>query len=353
MLLSDTAKCWGSWTRLSGFPGESYLRHDQIYAKDPFGAFDVVDMFSSALPNFIESTSPEIARDTIDKILAEDGLLRGIDEHLKTSISPQVSQTTRQHMSMTCLKLIEKVFTYLEGFSSVRWYEFGVDVIFRSANEIVSNWNITSRPSAIHAYCALGLVNHVIISQFHVRAALGHHDLPAVHNLEEHLFILKVHDGILLGDENQRKQQQARRPGKLDTKIASSPRYLKSLLLGGPLQNFSTMASRLIPHLKHEEAVLEDAWMILHKLEVTGLADTTDRIALKYFGMVRASAQKEVVKKEGRETQKQLELLRMVNTIAEWLRLPELPMPELLIPPGSDLDSPIPPRRNAYSPVYI
>jgi hypothetical protein len=213
---------------------------------------------------------------------------------------------------------------------------------------------MTGRPSAIHAYCALGLANHVVISQLRARAALGHRDLPAVQNIEEHLFIVKIHDGMLLGDENQRKQRQARHPGNLDTKEASSSRYLKSLLLGGPLQNFSTMASRLIPHLKREEAVLEDAWMILRKLmEVPGLADTTDRIALKYFGTVRASAQKEVVKKEGRETQKQLELLGMVNTIAEWLGLPELPMPEPVIPPGSDLDSPIPPRRNAYSPVYI
>jgi hypothetical protein len=340
--------------RTSPFSGELYLRHHQIYAKDPFGAFDVVDMFSSALPDFIESTSPENARDTIEKILAEDGLLRGIDEHLKTSISPQVSQTTRQHMSMTCLKLMEKVFRFLEGSLSVRWYEVGVDAILRSANEIVSNRNMTGRPSAIHAYCALGLVNHVVISQFRARAALGHHDLPAVHSLEEHLFILKVHDGMLLGDENQRKQRQARRAGNLDTKEASSPRYLKSLLLGGPLQNFSTMASRLIPHLKREEAVLEDAWIILHKLmEVPGLADTTDRIALKYFGTVRASAQREVVKKEGRETQKQVELLGMVNTVAEWLGLPELPMPDLVVPPGPDSDSPIPPRRDAYSPVYI
>lgn len=147
-----------------------------------------------------------------------------------------------------------------------------------------------------------------------------------------------------------KSKQQERRLGNLDTKEASSPRYLKSLLLGGLLQNFSVMASRLMPHLKRDEAVLEDAWMILRKLmEVLGLANTADHNTLGQSG----PAQREVVKKESRETQKQLELLGMVSTVAEWLGLPELPMPDLVIPPGSDLDSPIPPRRNMFTFEYM
>jgi Family of unknown function (DUF6535) len=321
--------------------GELRLRHDQIYTKDPYGAFDVVDVLSSALPDFI-SAGPENARDTVEKILAEDGLLRSIDEHLKTTINSQAPQATRQHMSMTCLNVLEKIFTLFEGFSTVRWYKVGVDVILRSLNQIVLNQNMVGRPSAIHAG-TLGLANYFIISQFRARAApvkAASRDLPAVDNLEEQLFILKVHDWMFLGDESERRQRQARRQGDPDTdREASWPKYLENLLLNGPLQNFSIMAFSLVQHLEREEPVPEIAWTILRKLmDAPGLARTTDRarttgrVALEYFEKARARAHK-VVRKGGRESQKQLELLEMVNTVAEWLELSQLPMPDLGLQP--------------------
>jgi Family of unknown function (DUF6535) len=329
------------------------FRHDQIYAKDPFGAFDVVDEFLSALPDYISSVGPENARKMVETILAEDGLLRGIDEHLKTSVNSQVPRGQRRRMSMTCLNVLEKIFSFLEGSLTVRWYDVGADAVLRSVKGIMFNQNAAGRPSAIYAYCAFSLANHVIISQFRARATRGH--LPVVHNLEEQLFILKVHDLMLLGDGSERKQRQARRQGDPDTeREASSPQYLRNLLLTGPLQNFSMMAFYLVPHLERGETVPEIVWTILNKLmEVQGLADTTDSFALEYFEMVRARAQKEVVEKEGAETEEQLELLGMLNTVAEWLHLPELSMPELVIPPPSDSEAPIPPNRDAYAPIYI
>jgi hypothetical protein len=236
---------------------------------------------------------------------------------------------------------------------TIHWYDVGADAVLRSVKRIMNNPNATGRPSVIRAYCASGLANHVIISQFRARGTRGH--LPVVHNLDEQLFILKVHDLLLLGDVSERKQRQARRQGDPDTeKEASSHQYLRNLLLSGPLQNFSMMALYLVPHLDREETVPEIAWTILNKLmEVQGLADTTDSVALDYFEMVRARAQKDVVEKEGAETEEQLELLGMLNTVAEWLHLPELSMPDLVIPPQSDTEAPIPPNRDAYAPIYI
>jgi hypothetical protein len=115
---------------------------------------------------------------------------------------------------------------------------------------------------------------------------------------------------------------------------ASSPQYLRNLLLGQPTSEFLDYGISLVPHLERKEMVPEIAWTTPRKLmEVLGLADATDSVALEYFGIVRASAHKEVVEKEGRESQKQIELPGIVNTVAKWLVLPELPMPDLVIPP--------------------
>ena len=114
------------------------------------------------------------------------------------------------------------------------------------------------------------------------------------------------------------------------------------------------MASHLVPHLKRKEAAPEIAWMVLHKLMgVPGLANAIDSIMLGYFGVVQAKVHKEVVKKEGRETQSELDFLGMVNTVADWLGLPTLPLPDLVISPQPDLGAPIPPNRSGYTPVYI
>jgi hypothetical protein len=98
-------------TEQSSSAGALRFRHDQIYAKDPFSAFDVVDEFSSALPDYISSVGAEDARNMIEKVLSEDGFLRGIDEHLKTSVNSQVPRGQRRRISMTCLKVLEKIFS--------------------------------------------------------------------------------------------------------------------------------------------------------------------------------------------------------------------------------------------------
>jgi hypothetical protein len=254
---------------------------------------------------------------------------------------------------MACLQVLEEIFKLLEGSSTVRWYEVGVDAILRSANKIVFNQNMVGRLSAIHAYCALSLANQVVMSQLRARGVRG--SLPVVLNLEEQLFILKVYDWLCLGDEPERTRRQARPQGNPDTdREASSPQYLRNLLLNGPLQNFSIMAFHLVPHLKRKEAAPEIAWMVLHKLmAVPGLANATDSVVLGYFGMVRARVHKEVVVKEGRESQSQLDLLGMVDTVADWLGLPTLPMPDPVILPQPDSGAPIPPNRSGYAPVYI
>jgi hypothetical protein len=102
----------------SSSDGELRLRHDQIYAKDPFGAFDVFSLFSSVLPAFILSASPGNAGDTAEKLLAEDGLLRIIDKHMKTSICSEVPGETRERMSMACLQALEEIFKLLERSST-------------------------------------------------------------------------------------------------------------------------------------------------------------------------------------------------------------------------------------------
>jgi hypothetical protein len=335
----------------SSSAGELRLRHDQIYAKDPFGPFEVFSLFSSALPAFISSASPGNARDTVEKLVAEDGLLRSIDKHMKTSIRSEVPYETRERMSMTCLEVLEEIFKLLEGSSTVRWYEVGVDTILVSVNDIRLSSKMVSSLSLSHACCTICLGQHVAISQFHARAMQGR--LPVVQNLEEQLFILKFYDWMCLGDEPERQRRRARRQGDPYTdREASSPQYLRNLLLNGPLRNFSEMAFYLLPFLKSNLTIADNTWTILRKLmEVPGLANATDSGVLGYFGKTRARAHKEAVEieeKEGRMFQGQRDLLAMFDTVAEKLGLPKL---DPVIPPQPDSGALIPPNGSGHAPV--
>ena len=66
------------------------------------------------------------ARDTVEKMIAADGLFRNVNGHLDTSVNSEVPGMTRQCMSMTCLQVFEQVFLLFEGSQTVRWYELGV-----------------------------------------------------------------------------------------------------------------------------------------------------------------------------------------------------------------------------------
>jgi hypothetical protein len=337
----------------SSSAGELRLRHDQIYAKDPFGAFDVFSLFSSALPAFISSASPGNARDTVEKLLAEDGLLWSIDKHMKTSIRSEVPLETRERMSMACLQALEEIFQLLEGSSTVRWYEVGVDTILPSVEDIRCTSEMVSYLSISHACCTSSLARHVVISQFHARAIQG--CLPIVQNLEEQLFILKFYDFMRLGDGPERVRRSTRRQGDPDTdREASSPQYLRNLLQNGPLKNFSFMAFFLLPLLKCNDTVTDFTWTILRKtMEAPGLANATDSAVLEYFGKIRACAHKEAVEveeKEGRMFQGQRDLLAMFDTVAEKLGLPKL---NPVIPPQPDSGALIPPNGSGHAPVDI
>jgi hypothetical protein len=99
---------------------------------------------------------------------------------------------------------------------------------------------------------------------------------------------------------------------------ASSPKYLWNLLLNDPLTNFSIMALHMIPYLNLEETVPEVPCTILRKLmEVPGLANAADSIELEHFGMVRIKVH-EVVKIVELECQRQLDLVGMDDTVADW-----------------------------------
>jgi hypothetical protein len=205
--------------------------------------------------------------------------------------------------------------------------------------------------SAIRASCALGLGNYIVMSQFRARAVQGH--LPAVQNLQEQLFILKFYDWMCLADKPGRKRRGARRQGDPETvREASSPQYLENLLLNGPLNNFSILAFHLVPHLKANDPVPEITWTILRKLmEVPGLADVTDSVELEYFKKTQAAAHKavaEVVEKEGRGFQGQLDLLEMLDTVADWFGLSKV---DPIIPSQPDSEAPIPSNGSGHAPV--
>ncbi|KAI0297329.1 hypothetical protein BC826DRAFT_1001295 [Russula brevipes] len=211
--------------------------------QDPFGALDVLSAFSSALPTFVEATDLERARGTVEKMITVDGLFRAIGGHLGTSLSPEVPKTTRERMSITCLQVLESVFMLFE--STVDWYKLGVDAVLKPLTTLVAN------------------------------------SAQSVLDTEEQPLIRKVYGWLFPG----RDQILDLRPAHLIANQESSlPQYLRNLLMNGPLQNFSTIASCMMPHLKRKERTPDIVWRTLHRLlEVPGLPDADDGVTLRYF----------------------------------------------------------------------
>ncbi|KAI9454502.1 hypothetical protein F5148DRAFT_426179 [Russula earlei] len=324
---------------------ELRLRH-QIYAQDPFSSIDVLDVFLTNLPLFVQATSEANARYTVEDIITSDGLFRSISGHLETSINSEVPETTRERTSMTCLQVLEQVFTLLKGSPTVRWYEVGVDALLSSANNVAFSSGMVGEASAIHAYCTLGIIIHVVIGQLRSRTA---------QNLDEQLFVLKIYDWLCLGDEQERARREDRAQGDANTnREASSPQYLSELLTNGPFQNFSIMAFHMVPHLEDKEAIPDVAWTTLRELrDALNLADVDDPVALHYFGVVRKSAHQAVVDAEGSPSKEQLDVLELLNNVAEELGLPNLPMPNPVTPPQTPPGVFVPPNRSEYAPIYI
>ena len=333
-------------------PSGLRLRHDQIFTKDPFGVLDVLDAFSSALPVCIKNTSEANAHDTVEKMIAVDGLFRSINEHLNASISLDLPEATRERMSMTSFQVLEQVFTLFEKFPTVRWYQLGADTVLDSVHNVAFS-EVVGNLSSIHAYSTLGIIIHVVLGHFRLRMAPRQQQ--TAENLEEQLFILRIYDCLCLGDNKERERRKDRRQGHPDTnREASSPRYLRNLLANGPLQNLSIMAFKLVIDLEDNKAIPEIAWTTLHKLmNVPGLDDADDAGALDYFGLVRKRARDAVVGGEGNGPLEQLDLLGLLNTVARKLSLPELQMPMPVTPPETPPGDFIPPNRPGYAPIYI
>jgi hypothetical protein len=85
-------------------------------------------------------------------------------------------------------------------------------------------------------------------------------------------------------------------------------------------------------------------------MDVPGLANADGKVALHYFGVVQKSVR---IEEEGNPSREQLDLLGLVNAVAESLSLPELPMPNLVITPDTPPGGITPPDRSGYAPVYI
>jgi len=328
------------------------LRHDQIFTKDPFGVFDVLDTFSSAFPVFIENTSQVNARDTVEKMITVDGLFRSINQHLDTSVNSDLPEETRERMTMTSFRVIEQVFTLFEECPTVRWYQFGVDTILDSARNVASS-EVVRDLSSYHAYSTLGIIIHDVLVHFRLRTAPGQQ--PIAENLEEQLFILRVYDWLFLGNNQERERRQDRRQGHSDTdREASKPQYLNTLLANGPLQNFSIMAYKLVLDLVNHRIIPEVAWTTLHKLmDVSGLEDANDEEALRRFDRIRKKARDEVSYREGNAPLEELDLPELLNTVARRLGRPELPMPMLVTPPETPAGNFLPPDRPGYAPLYV
>jgi len=282
-----------------------------------------------------------------------DGFLSHISGHLDACRDEEVLEETRERMSMICLEILEQVFMLFEGSRTVRWYEFGVDAVLIAVNDVAFSPEMVGDTSGMHAYCVLGVMLDVILGQYRSRRVDDHP--PAVQNPEEQLFVLMLYDWLRLGDQPEGERREGQPEGDPETsREAASPRYLRSLLTGGPLQNFSILAFHMVPHLKEREDIPDIVWTTLRKLmDAPGLADADDEVALDYFGVVRKSVRMSVVEEEGDPSQEQLDLLELVNTIAESLSLPELPMPDLVITPDTPPGGNTPPDRSGYAPVYI
>jgi len=249
---------------------------------------------------------------------------------------------------MTCLQVLEQVFTLLKDSPTIRWCEFDIEPVLDAVNGVVFS-EIAGDPS-IHACCALGIMINVIICHLRSRNVQGH-------GQEEQLFILMIYDWLCLGDEPERLRREERRPGDPATsREASSPQYLRNLLVNGPLQNFSIMALHMVPHLENKEAIPEIAWETLEMLKsVIESLDTVpdDPVALNYFGVVRNSGLKAVIEAEGSPNEEQFRLIDYMNAVGGRLGLPKLSMPNLVTPPQTPGGQFVPPNRREYAPIYI
>jgi hypothetical protein len=301
--------------------GESPPRHDHIYTMDPFSFFDVLEAFSSALQAFIKSAGLAKAQETVETMITLDSLLPCIRKHLDTSVNLGVQDGMQERMSIACLHALEVVFTLLEGSSTVCWYEsgLGLDEVLDSANNIARSSELVSNPSAIHVYCSLGIINHVILD--HLRSRIVQGPLPSLQD-PEHSFIRKVHNWLHPSYE---QGQDGHQEGPHTTNEVLLSQRLRDLLVNGPLQNFSIMANHMMPHLKNKETIPEIAWETFRKLvNVPGLAYADDGVTLDDFSELRSEMYK-VVLEEGKRSQEQLRLLELMNTVAEGLGFPELP----------------------------
>jgi hypothetical protein len=334
-------------------PSELHLRHDQIYNKDPFGIPDVLIAFSSALPAYISSTGDDNARDTVEKMIAADGLLRSVCVHLNTSIKSEVPEPTRAHMSLTSVQILEQVFKLFDGSPNIRWYALGIEGVHNSVSNVAFSSNTVGPGSENRAHCALAIIEHAIVDNFRLRMLQGQQ--PTVQNFEEQLFILKIYDWLCLGDEEERQRRENRRQGHPDTnREAASPQYLRDLVKNGALKIFSNTVSRMISRLERGDTMPEIFWTTLRKLiDVPDLEHADDGVTLDLFGNVRNQARDSVISKEGNPYQGQLDILELSNIVAEKLGLPELPMPMPVAGPETTLGEFIAPNRSAYAPIYI
>ena len=328
------------------------LRHDQIFTKDPFGALDVLDAFSSALSVLIKNASDVNIHDAVESMITMDGLFRSINQHLDTSMNSDLTEAMRERISMTSFRALGQIFTLFEAFPTVRWYQFGVDTILDSARNVAS-LGVVGDLSPMHGVSTLGIIIHVVLGHFRLRTAPGQQ--PTAENLEEQLFILRIYDWLGLGDSEEREWRQERRQGHPETnKEASSPRYLKNLLANGPLQNLSLMVFKLVLELEDNKAIPEIAWTTFHKLmDVPGLENADDAVALDYFDLVRKRARDSVIGRYGYSPLEQLDVLGLLNTVARKLRLPDLQMPKPVTPPETPPGDFIAPDRPGYAPIYI
>jgi hypothetical protein len=332
---------------------ELHLRHDQIYNKDPFGIPDVLIAFSSALPAYISSTGEDNARDTVGKMIAADGLLRSICVHLNTSTKQEVPEATREHMSLTSVQILEQVFKLFDGSPNIRWYALGVEGVRSSVSNVAFSSNTVGRDSEIRAHCALAIIDHALVDNFRLRMVQGQQ--PTAPNLEEQLFILKIYDRLCLGEEEERRRRENRLQGHPDTnREAASPRYLRNLVRNGPLKITSTLALRMISRLERGDIMPGIVWTTLRKItDVPDLERADDSVTSELFGKVRHHVHESVIGKEGMPYRGQLDLLELVNILAEKMRLPELPMPMPVAPPEATPGEFIAPNRSGYAPIYI
>ncbi|KAI0297330.1 hypothetical protein BC826DRAFT_1125723 [Russula brevipes] len=211
-----------------------------------FDNLNVLRAFLSALPTFNSPTRREMVLDTVEKMTTVDGSFSNIIEHLDACRDEEMPEETRECACMICLETLEQVFMLFEGSRTVRWYEFGVDAVLIAVNNVAFSPEMVGNSSGIHGYCVLSIMLDVVLGQYHSRKVDDHP--PAVQNPEEQLFVLMLYDRLYLGNQPEGERREGRPEGDPETsREAASPRYLRSLIISGPLQNFSILAFHMVP----------------------------------------------------------------------------------------------------------